>query len=80
MVRAATLADGTLSLAHYLDYLLDHGVAPHVKVKWGKSYRWVIKIGGKKYQYKGGDEFNKNLKKKIVSLYIRMDNKSLNNK
>jgi hypothetical protein len=34
----------------------------------------------KKYQYKGGDEFNNSLKKKIVSLYIVMEDKSSNKK
>ncbi len=74
MVRAATLADGTLSLKPYLDYLLDIGAVEHVQVKWGKSYRWVIKIGGKKYLYRGGHEINNSLKKKIVSLYTSMEN------
>ena len=73
-------ASGLPSLRPYLQYLLDNGAAEHVKVKWGKNYRWVIKIGGKKYQYKGGDEFNNSLKKKIVSLYISMDNKILDQK
>ena len=27
-------------------------------------------LGGKKYQYKGGDNINKNLKNKIAALYI----------
>ena len=54
------------SVKPYLDYLLENGAANHEKVKWGKSERWVIVIGGKKYQYKGGDNINKNLKIKIV--------------
>ena len=64
------------SLKPYLNYLLDNGAAEQVNVKWGKGHRNVIIIGGKKYQYKGGDEFNKNLKKKITSLYISMSEKS----
>ena len=56
----------------YLDYLLENGAAKHEKVKWGKSYRKIIFIGGKRYQYKGGDNFNKNLNNKFVSLYISM--------
>jgi len=67
------------SMKPYLDYLLDNGAAEHVKVKWGKGYRWVVIIGGKKYTYKGGHDINKNLKKKIVPLYISMSDKSLNN-
>ena len=46
MLRAATLKDGTLSLKPYLDYLLDNQAAEHVKVKWGKTYRWVVIIWG----------------------------------
>ena len=69
---------GLPSLKPYLKYLLDNGAAEQVNVKWGKGHRNVIIIGGKKYQYKGGDEFNKNLKKKITSLYISMSNKSSN--
>ena len=53
MVRAATLADGMLSLKPDLDYLLDNGAAEHDQVKWGKRYRWVINTGGKTYLYKG---------------------------
>ena len=78
MIKQEFRADGLPSLRPYLQYLLDNGAAEHVKVKWGNSYRWVIKIGGKTYQYQGGDEFNNSLKNKIVSLYIEMENKSLN--
>ncbi len=68
--------DGLPSMRPYLKYLLDRGYADQVNVKWGKGNRDVIIIGGKKYPYKGGDEFNKNLKKKITSLYISMSEKS----
>ena len=62
-----------------LQYLLDAGEAQYpVEVKWGKRYRWVIKIGCKTYPYKGGHEINNNLKKKIVSLYISMSDKPSN--
>ena len=77
---------GRPSVKPYLDYLKQHGVATHEYVEyWGKrgynyNYRWVIRIEGKTYTYKGGHEFNKILKKKIISLYIEMDKKSLNNK
>ena len=80
MIRAATLEDGTLSLKPYLDYLLDNQAAEHAKVKWGKAYRWVVNIGGKRYPYKGGYDINKNLQKKIVHIYIDMTNKTLNKK
>ena len=65
-------ASGIPSLRPYLNYFLENGAAQHVKVKWGKSERYVIIIGGKKFQYEGGHDVNKNLKKKIVSLYISM--------
>ena len=80
MIKQEFDASGLPSLRPYLNYLLDNGVAEHVQVKWGRGYRWVIKIGGNTYSYKGGHEINKNLKKKIVSLYIERENKSLNNK
>ena len=67
---------GLPSLRPYLNYLIDNGVAEHKLVKWGKGQRWVVIIGGKKYQYKGGHEFNKSLKNKIVSLYISMEESS----
>ena len=65
MIQQEFRADGLPSSRPYLQYILDHGAAEHVKVKWGKSYRWVIKIGGKKYSYKGGHEIKKNLKRKL---------------
>ena len=63
------------SMKPYSDYLLENGAAKHVTVRWGQSYRKVIFIGGKRYQYKGGDNINKNLKKEIVALYISMSSK-----
>ena len=63
---------GLPSLRPYLNYLIDNGAAEHKLVQWGKGQRWAVIIGGKKYQYKGGHEFNKSLKNKIVSLYIGM--------
>lgn len=80
MLQQEFTKDGLPSMRPYLKYLLDRGYADQVKVKWGKGYRNVIIIGGKKYLYKGGDEFNKNLKKKIVSLYINMSDKTLDQK
>ena len=68
MIQQEFRADGLPSLRPYLQYILGNGAAERVQVKWGNGYRWAIKTGGKKYLYKGGDEFNKNLKKKIVSL------------
>ncbi|MCR9066870.1 MAG: hypothetical protein NXI00_23060 [Cytophagales bacterium] len=64
-------ASGLPSLRPYLNYLIDRGQAEHVQVKWGTGYRWVIKIGGKTYPYKGGHEINNSLKKKNVS-YIQV--------
>ena len=61
---------GLPSLRPYLNYLIDNGAVEHKLVKWGKSQRWAVIIGSKKYQYKGGHEFSRSLK--IVSLYIGM--------
>ena len=47
MIQQEFRADGLPSLRPYLQYLLDNGLAEHVKVKWGKSERWVIKIAVK---------------------------------
>ena len=71
--------DGAISMRPYLQYLLDNGAAEHLKVKWGKGERYVILIGGKKYQYKGGHNINKNLKNNITSLYISMSSNIQNN-
>ena len=60
------------SVKPYLDYLLDNGTVKQEIVKWGNGSRNVIIIDGKKYQYKGGHDINKNLKNKIVTLYILM--------
>ena len=72
MVQQEFDAWGLPSLRPYLNDLIDNGAAEHKLVKWGKGQRWVVIIGGKKYQYKGGHEFNKSLQNKIVSLYIGM--------
>ena len=64
-------SSGIPSMKPYLDYLLENGAAKHVTVRWGNSYRKVIFIGGKRYQYKGGDNINKNLKKcSIIYKYV----------
>ena len=68
----------TPSLRPYLNSLLENGVSEHVKVQWGKSERYFIIIGGKKYQYKGGHDINTNIGKKMVALYISMSDKSTN--
>ena len=60
MIQQEFRADGLPSLIPYLQYIIDNGLSEHVQVKWGKSYRWAINIGGKQYQYKGGDELSKN--------------------
>ena len=67
-------------LLPYLNSLIENGLAEHVKVKWGKSERYVIIIGGKTYQNKGGHDVNKNIGKKIVAFYISMSDKSSNEK
>ena len=36
-----------------LNYILDVGVSPHVQVKWGNGYRWIITIGSNTYPHKG---------------------------
>ena len=70
--------DGHPSVKNCLNYLLENGHAEHVNVKWGNGHRNVIIIEGKKYQYKGGDAFNKNLENTISALYISMSNKASN--
>ena len=61
-------ASGIPSLRPYLSYLLENGAAEYVKVKWGKSERYVIMIGGEKYQYKGGHNINKIHGKNILRI------------
>ena len=73
-------ASGISSVRPYFHYLLENGAAEHVKVKWGKSERYVIIIGNKKYQFKGGHDTNKNLGKKIIALYISVSDKGSNKK
>ena len=63
-----------------LQYLLDAGEAETVNVKWGKGFRNVIVISGKKYPYKVHGEINKRLSEKVSSLYIDMSPKALNKK
>ena len=72
-------SSGIPSMKPYLDYLLEKRAAKHVTIRWGQSYRKVIFIGGKRYQYKGGHDINKNLKNKIVPLYISMSKSSKQN-
>ena len=52
---------GLPSVKPYLDYIKQHGVATREYVGyWGKrcyNYRWVIRIEGNTYTYKGGHEF-----------------------
>jgi len=71
---------GLPSVKPYLRYLLENGAAKHSIIRWGQSYRKVIFIGGKKYQYKGDHDINKNLKSKIAALYISMSEKASNRK
>lgn len=78
MVRAATLADGMLSLKPYIDYLLDDGAATHVKHMWGKRDRYVISIGGKTNLYTSCHEIKNSLNNKRVSCYIDMEDNSFN--
>ena len=54
-------------------------MAEHVKIKCGKGERYVIITEGRKLQYKGGGDINKNLGKKIIALY-NMSDKSSNKK
>ena len=60
--------------------MIENGVAEDVKVKWGKSERYVIVSGGKRNPYKDGRDINNNLGKKIIALYIIMSDKSSNEK
>ena len=75
MIKQELNSSGLPSLKPYLSYLLENGAAKHEKVMCGKSERWVITIGDKRYQYKGGHNINKNLNNKIVPLYISMSSK-----
>ena len=61
-------ASGIPSLRPYLSYFLENGAAERVKLKWGKSERYVMFIEGNKYPYKGGHDINKHLGKKIIAL------------
>ena len=49
-----------------LNYLLGNEAIKQEKVKWGKGFRNVMIIGGKKYQYREGGNINNNLEKKII--------------
>ena len=75
MIKQEFNSSGLPSAKPYLYYLLEKEAAKHVTIRWGQSYRKVIFIGGKRYQYKGGDNINRNLKNKIVPLYISMSSK-----
>ena len=75
MIKQERNSSGLPSMKPYLDYLLEKGATKHVTVRWGQSYRKVIFIEGKKYQYKGGHDINKNLKNKSAALYISMSSK-----
>ena len=73
MIQQEFRADGLPSLKPYLNYLIDHGAAEQVNVKWGKGHRNVIVImssllGVNTCQYTGGNEFNNRLNKTVVSL------------
>ena len=78
MLQQEFTKDGLPSLRPYFKYLINNEIAEHKKVSWGKKghERWVVVIQGKKYQYRGGDNFNKSLRNKIVSLYISMSDSS----
>ena len=76
MLKQEFTKDGLPSLRPYLNYLIDNKAAEYKLINWGKGQRWAVIIHGKKYQYKGGHEFNKSLKNKIVSLYIGMSESS----
>ena len=71
-------ASGIPALRPYLNSLLETGAAEHVKVKWGKSERYVIIIGGKRYQYKAGRDINKNIGNKIIAKNISISDKTSN--
>ena len=59
-------ASGIPSLRPYLNSLLKKWLAEQVKVKWGKSERYVIIIGGKTYPYKGGTILTKTSERKLL--------------
>ena len=51
-----------------LDILLKEGVVNVVKVSWGRGFRNVVVIDGKKYQY-SGKSISKILQKKFIDKY-----------
>ncbi len=51
--------------------LLDQNIIKYDKVKWGNSYRNVLIIDGKKYQYTMNKNISKILENKINPLYIK---------
>ena len=53
------------------------GHAQRDKVRWGRGYRDVIILGGKKYQY-NGNTISRILKNRIYSMYIDMPATSSN--
>ena len=50
--------------------LLDQNIIKYDKVKWGNSYRNVLIIDGKKYQYTMNKNISKILENKINPLFI----------
>jgi hypothetical protein len=60
-----------------LQALIRAGHATDENIKWGRGYRRVIILGGKKYQY-NGNTISRILKNKIYSMYIDMPATSSN--
>jgi len=63
--------------ANKLKQLLDNGTVKQERVAWGRGFRNVIIINGKRYQY-SGKHISKLLENKISLLYIDMPASSSN--
>ena len=62
-----------------LKILKENGLAREENIKWGRSYRNVIIIGGKRYQFIA-NKFNNISKNKIYQSYIATVGSPLNQK
>ena len=58
--------------------LIRSGHAQRDTVRWGRGYRDVIMLGGKKYQYEEGTAISRTLKSNKYSMYIDMPATSSN--
>ena len=66
-----------MTTADKLNSLIDNGTITKERVAWGRGFRDVVIINGKRYQY-SGKSISKLLENKITSLYIDMPASSSN--